>query len=283
MRDVPAAQGAKRQIDGDVQHMPGDRPHLHLWRLLPPLRAEAMQCLCRRTPVQAGRAAWPTTGGWGCDIILVSGYFSPKGRVLGSGVAGFTGTFLGAGQVGCTGFFLGAGAYLGASISAYEGGVTARYRHVWAGPLPASGSGWAEHRPADSSSRIKGVLPFDVDDLHEERRAANAAGGQHRAQRGGGGGRARDPHQGIAIIYSIAIAIPMWAGPCPTRLWLVAGMAPTLSVAHQPTSEHCGSSILEAAIWKQQFGSSKATVRQQHGRHSAAPREHQGAVACLTQ
>ena len=58
--------------------------------------------------------------------------------------------------------------------------------------------------------------------------------------------------------YSTAIDIPMWAGPCPTRLWLVAGMAPTLSVARQPTSEphhgifreHQGSS--RAAFWKQQ-------------------------------
>ena len=33
--------------------------------------------------------------------------------------------------------------------------------------------------------------------------------------------------------YRTAIDIPMWAG-----LWLVAGMAPTLPVAHQPTSEH---------------------------------------------
>ena len=58
-------------------------------------------------------------------------------------------------------------------------GVTSWYRRLWAGPYTASG--------------------FDVDDLHEERRAANAAGGQHRAQRGGGGGRARDTHQGSAI------------------------------------------------------------------------------------
>ena len=58
-----------------------------------------------------------------------------------------------------------------------RGGVT--YRRLWAGPYTVSG--------------------FDVDDLHKERRAANAAGGQHRAQRGGGGGRARDTHQGSAI------------------------------------------------------------------------------------
>ena len=114
VRDVPAAQGAKRQIDGDVQHMPGDRPRLHVWRLLPPLRAEVVQCVCRNTSVQALRAGWPTTRGWECDGILGSGYFSP----LGSGVSGFTGTFLGAGQVGVTSFFLVADACLGASTSA---------------------------------------------------------------------------------------------------------------------------------------------------------------------
>ena len=118
VRDVPAAQGAKRQIDGDVQHMPGDRPRLHVWRLLPPLRAEVVQCLCRHTWVQGRRAGWPTTRGWECDGILGSGYFSP----LGSGVFGFMGTVLGAGQVGVTGFFLGAGACRGACISASKGG-----------------------------------------------------------------------------------------------------------------------------------------------------------------
>ena len=160
MRDVPAAQGAKRQIDGDVQHMPGDRPRFHVWRLLPPLRAEVVQCLCRHTWVQGRRAGWPTTRGWECDGILGSGYFSP----LGSGVFGFMGTVLGAGQVGVTGFFLGAGACRGACISASKGGVTSWYRRLWAGPYTAPG--------------------FDVDDLHEERRAANATGGPHRAQRG---------------------------------------------------------------------------------------------------
>ena len=89
----------------------------HVWRLVPPLRAEVVQCLCRRTWVQGRRAGWPTTRGWECDGILGSGYLSS----LGSGVFGFVGTVLGAGQVGVTGVFRGAGACRGTCISAKGG------------------------------------------------------------------------------------------------------------------------------------------------------------------
>ena len=76
--------------------------------------------------------------------------------------------------------------------------------------------------------------------------------------------------------YRTAIDIPMWAGPCPTRLWRVAGMAPTVSVAHQPTSEHHHGIGSNKVAVGQHFGSSKAIDHEQRGRHSAAPREHQG-------
>ena len=75
----------------------------HVWRLVPPLRAEVVQCLCR---------------GWECDGLLGSGYISP----LGSGVVGFMGIVLDAGQVGVTGLFPGDGACRGACILASKGG-----------------------------------------------------------------------------------------------------------------------------------------------------------------